>query len=143
MCDNYLLLFLWLRTLDNNSHRDVNIPWKKTTQFIRSFFYRNRISNGNNYLDENDILKCVNSHKNKQVLNNVGKINCIDSHLDDSPVNIYTSKSPSTTALSPNLGLFILTNCFLLLFIFFKPKFLNLYLKPFFSNKKKSESPET
>lgn len=104
MCDNYLLLFLGLRTLDNNSHRDVNIPWKKTTQFIRSFFYRNRISNGNNYLDENDILKCVNSHKNKQVLKNVGNINFIDSHLDDSPVNIYTSNSPSSSTFSPNLG---------------------------------------
>lgn len=104
MCDNYLLLFLGLRTVDNNSHRDINIPWKKTTQFIKSFIYRNRVSNGNNYINETDILKCVNQHRNTEILKDVNKLNNSDYYTDDSPINIHTSNSPmiSSSIFSPS-----------------------------------------
>ena len=108
MCDNYLLLFLGLRTCINKSTSNsgaINMPWKKTTQYIKSFFYRNQISNIDNYINKSDVIKCVNNNKNSKSivpLKHTSSESVLHSRLNNSPM-INGSNSPViiNTADSP------------------------------------------
>ena len=91
MCDNYLLIFLGLRSSNKFESNNTFLPWKKTKRYFNSFFYRNRIGNVDNYIKETDIMRCVTNHKNSQTLQTLEQN---QDHSTDSPIQIISSNSP-------------------------------------------------
>ena len=108
MCDNYLLCFLGLRTCTKKQSDELLLPWTHT----RKYFNRSIYSNQQNYIDKNDILRCIDSHKNKYSVQNTipqySSYNNISfqlnlhtpSHLSNSPNTSHLSNSPTISHLS-------------------------------------------
>ena len=88
MCDNYLLCFLGLRTCTKQQSEDMVLPWTHSKKYF------NRINFSNNYINKNDIIRCIDSHKNNYSLNCIINQNLNNFHTTSSP-NIHISNSPN------------------------------------------------
>ena len=82
MYDNYLLYFLGLRSPFHYKNNDMNIPWKKSVDWLINLLHRTTYNN--NYIEKEDIINSINKNKNEIKLVN----NRIVNNLQQSSPNL-------------------------------------------------------